>query len=464
MKNGLFYEEGHLIYYKDGRPYHAGMIKVDGELYYISSKGRAVRGQHIVHGEMTNGLAKRGTYTFGEDYKLVPGSYIPPKRRKRRRIERFLERTKKWLPGVCGLLFLGLVVIILLNSDRLFGVKEKPVQEGTTVQQTVGTKEDHVILPVLDEKVLLCSQEAKQLYDNGLPEEETVTSGSAYRPFQFVYDVGDSSGTLTVREEQDPTVVQELALEPAHRSVAVDNLKTDTAYLYTVEVDGETYEGRFETEASPRFLTVPGLSNVRDLGGWETLDGKTVKQGMLIRGCELDGMVASGHFLRPEDREQVRTTFGFVYEMDLRSESVFSGNYISRLGENVGHKFYGAPQYGEVFSEKYKAALGDIFADLADPGKYPMYLHCSYGADQTGTIVFLLQGLLNMSEEDMLLEYCLSGYESAAYRDTAKLDVLLSGLESFAGETLQERIVTFLRDTIGVTEEEIASIRSILLQ
>lgn len=462
MKEGLYFENDALIYYRNGAPYHAGVIKVDGAIYYISSNGRAVKGEHIVHQSMANNILKRGTYTFGDDYKLVAGSYIAPKRVKKRKHKKKSSR-RFHLTRKHALLISTCAVLVVVFCAVLPWV-ETILHPSTTpsTNATESTASDPTIsLPSFEEDVLLCSSSAKSEFDGQLALKTAVQTGDPYRPFQFEYQLEGTSGLLLVSEDPSLGDAKTYELTEDGSYVLIDNLKTDTTYYYKVIIDGQETPGSFHTAPSTRFVSIPGLSNTRDIGGCVNQDGKTVKQGLLIRGVELDGLVNASYFIPAEDLETVQETFGFVYDMDLRSGSIYSGDYVSRLG--IRHKFYNAPMYGGIFSEESRESLRQIFSDLADPQNYPMYLHCTWGTDRTGTVIFLLQGVLNLSEADMVREYELTGYTFSDITGSGNLNPVLYGLEPYEGDTLSEKIVTFLTEEIGVTESQIESIRTIFL-
>jgi len=472
MKQGLYLENNELIYYENGEPKHAGAVKIDGDIYYISSKGRAVKGEHIVHGSMTNGILERGTYTFGEDYKLVEGSYLAPRKKSKKKKSRKdasliaiinkLIHNKKVMAAASGIMVLCLAVGLLAHSNSYEGAA---IPQGSDVGNSYDETAGMIVLPSFEEDVLLCSTAAKELYDNKCIVKEAAAAGNPYIPFQFEYHFEHADGVLILSENEDLSGGQEYMMPATGSAVTIDNLKTDTTYYYQVTVEDNKYPGSFHTAQSTRFVYFPGLINTRDIGGYINLEGKTVKQDLLIRGTELDGLVKPEYYLTDEAVEEVQETFGFVYDMDLRGSDTYHGEYASRLGVNVKHKFYTSPAYGEIFNPQTFLKLRQIFSDLADKDNYPMYFHCTHGADRTGTIIFLLQGVLNMSEEDMITEYQRTGFVYySGVADSDNMDIIINGLQPYEGDTLQEKIVTFLTTDIGVTEAEIESIREIFLE
>ena len=71
VKNGIVSENGSLYYYVDGKLTGAGLIRLNGDYYYVKTSNA-----EVVHGRSywvtaTNGLLPAGLYTFGADGKMI---------------------------------------------------------------------------------------------------------------------------------------------------------------------------------------------------------------------------------------------------------------------------------------------------------------------------------------------------------------------------------------------------------
>lgn len=241
------------------------------------------------------------------------------------------------------------------------------------------------------------------------------------------------------------------------RSVLIYNLRSGTEYDYSgifTLSDGTklTLPGKVKTAPGPRFMNFDGLVNVRDLGGWVTADGKTVKQGLLYRGSEMDAMVEADFKLTAEGLAQMNA-LGIKTDLDLRhaGEDVLEGR----------HFYYSAIQYEHAFTDAGKEAVRKLFADLADPANYPAYLHCTYGADRTGTMCYLLLGLLGVEDADLKRDYDLTGVYYG-YVSTELMNGFIDKINALPGENTQDKVEYFLEST-GVTRAQMESIRKIFL-
>lgn len=235
------------------------------------------------------------------------------------------------------------------------------------------------------------------------------------------------------------------------------HLYTNTTYYYRATVytrqGTDTAMGHFKTADTPRILSIDGLSNVRDIGNWRTDSGKRIKQGLLIRGTEMDAAVESGYHLTNAGLVDMLEIFGIKTDIDLRAETATSKD---ALGPRVDHKYYDMVQYDGIFTDYGKEKIRMVFADLANPDNYPIYLHCTYGCDRTGTICYLLEALLGVSRDDCLKDYGLSNM------NIAYIQSVENGLKNYEGDTLKEQVESYLL-SCGVSEYQIASIRNIFL-
>ena len=272
------------------------------------------------------------------------------------------------------------------------------------------------------------------------------------------------SAELELSENSDYKKPSTYDIDINTSSIDIFNLKTGTKYYYRINYilsngcEVGTF-GSFETEKSPRIMNIDGAVNVRDIGGWTTDDGKTLKQGLLYRGSELDGAVKSDYNLTEKGLKTMLWDLGIRFDMDLRSSSENS-NGEDALGKGVKHIYYGIPMYVDVFNPENNEAVRSLFSELSDENNYPIYMHCTYGLDRTGTICYLLEALLGVETESLYKDYELSGF-THEYINPA-FTSFVEYINTMDGDTVKDKVEGYLT-SVGVTAREIANIREIFL-
>lgn len=397
-----------------------------------------------------------------------------------RKLKKFYQKHKKWIRPVALLLAIFLIAIGLMTAAELITKarnEEYAQQSGHTVEGIA-----MLAVSVFDAPQSLVNDATNTIMtSHALTDPAHVILEKHWSdeirldtcvPVQLTCYVSKAPANYEIQSSrvlvsEDPRLdnAQEYILEANQKTLKLQNLKPDHSYYYQVTVTftnqvSTSVTGSFQTKASPRILNVSGIRNVRDIGGIKTTDGKTIRQGLLIRGTELDGAVEPALRITEEGCATMLKELGIRTDMDLRGSSEVA-NFVNLLGNSVEHDFYSAPMYTDIFLEDNKESVRRIFSKLADPQIYPVYMHCTYGLDRTGTICCLLEALLGADEDAVRRDYLLSGL-FRKYLTEISFNSLLSSLQQYEGDTLQAKTENYLL-SIGVTEEEIASIRHIFL-
>lgn len=197
--------------------------------------------------------------------------------------------------------------------------------------------------------------------------------------------------------------------------------------------------------------------NVRDIGGW-ACDGGTVKYGLLIRGG----------YLRAADRDVLVGQLGIQHDLDLRGATEAPVLTESPLGSDVYYTC--APQYAMYALtpvDAWKINLRTIFDAVTH--NEPVYFHCSAGADRTGTLACVLEGILGMSQSDIDKDYELTSFYTLRARngsyqgsDNVTWAGLISKIVALEGSSFRDKCVNFVA-SLGFTAAEINAFRAAMI-
>ena len=340
------------------------------------------------------------------------------------------------------------------------------------VYHTWGIKKDASNVPALRiSSVYPYADFAKAYLEAEDPNVSDYTCGSVNPNVDTVISWNSNSQatgyTVLLSTEKDYSNAKTYNVPAENCSVAVNNLLKAQTYYVKVMADGTSVatEASFTTtDLGPRVMTVDGVYNVRDMGGYLTASGKTTQQGLIYRGGALS---PSADYPNVQITESGIATMaeemGIRTEIDFRNSSEALGVTESCIpNAELIYCTLGGYDSGMInYAESYKKT----FQLLARPESYPVYYHCTGGADRTGTVSYLLGALLGMDEADLIRDYEFTSFSMYGERNskTTKyaFGAMCALLETYEGATLADKAEQYLL-SIGVTEDEIFNIRAIM--
>ena len=232
----------------------------------------------------------------------------------------------------------------------------------------------------------------------------------------------------------------------------------------------------FYTQDLPRTVSIPNVSNTRDIGGRYVLGGKyQVRQGMVYRGAEVDPSSSKAWGAITEEGKRIMVdVLGIKTDLDLRDGKTLTQSPIdpSLVYINVAAPWY-AGHENSITAAKYKAALTTEIRTFANPDNYPIYLHCSLGRDRAGTLALLISALVGVEEIDLYRDYEMSFFSITGWADASQSDAqhanlmgavasIINHLNTYKGNSLMEKTESFVKEYLGITQEEVDTIRSMM--
>ncbi|MCR4808791.1 MAG: tyrosine-protein phosphatase [Prevotella sp.] len=279
-----------------------------------------------------------------------------------------------------------------------------------------------------------------------------------------------ATATLFLRDFRDD-LLAEVTVNQGETAAYLYNLLPQESYSYEI-YDEESIiisEGRFNTTGRLRMVYAPSAYNIRDLGGKLTQDGQRTTYGHLFRGSTLNGYVNC----TDEDLQRLRD-LGVGGEIDLRWKADYDkdqGCGTSAFGFDEDYYFAAANDYTATnlnesgtqqrLKEEFDFILNHFRQDKG------VYFHCAWGADRTGLLAFLLEGVLGVTLDEIYKDYELTSFSAApgatnrlksAFQD--RIDVILA----LEGTTLRDKFENYFINQLGISSDDIAYFRSVMLE
>jgi len=186
-------------------------------------------------------------------------------------------------------------------------------------------------------------------------------------------------------------------------------------------------------------IGIASVPNMRDLGGWPTLDGGRVRRGLVYRSTELNALagtdmdtfaalgIRSVYDLRTEAERTLQpdmlppNTQHVVVDVYADAVNAAPAALLTvmtdpkaaeeLLGDGKGLALFEVGYRDIVRLRSAQAGYRRLFTDIAEPGHRPALFHCTGGKDRTGWAAASFLMLLGVADELVMKEYLLTNDE-----------------------------------------------------
>ncbi len=220
----------------------------------------------------------------------------------------------------------------------------------------------------------------------------------------------NGGSAASIRLSKSPLFENAFEVSAETSPAEVFNLVPGEKYYYKVlAADGKVLKSACVMPVGPLRMINGVAGNMRDLGGWKA-EGGHIAYGKLYRGAALERISDKG-------REIFLKDLGISVDLDLRGIKESEYKVGAVMPETVYLKLPVEKNLGRGTGnteELYQQAIRSIIGWLGEGRS--VFFHCAGGADRTGSLAFLIEALLGVSESDLSKDYELTTFGRANTR------------------------------------------------
>lgn len=330
---------------------------------------------------------------------------------------------------------------------------------------------------------------------------ETTVSGETYA-LSWTFEAGEGPVSIAVTTDPEASTGETIAenvTETSFNWTPEHGIEARHYFIITPE-HGET------VMTATRLLPLEGGRNFRDLGGYETEDGRVVEWGSLYRSGVMTGLTAGDY--------EYLSSLGISTICDLRTLEERTSEPTNWAAGEVDYLHFPDPtedmsfmsvlmqgdatpqDVRDAFAGAYfgiahqQAPAYEVMFDRLAAGDAPLAFNCSAGKDRTGVGAALLLTVLGVPRETIVHDYQLSDdyvdYMEEFMSEEARARMLEDNpsyafflnlppemvepimathpeyIETFFADIEAEYgdVMTFLAEEVNVTPEEAEAIRA----